>query len=95
MSVFVVRQPLLTRRAGTFGRVYLGKYFGTPVAIKLLFQVDVVDNIGKYILRELAMLRAVGHPNIIQFLGLCKHQEDVFVVTEFVDRYARARAFDC
>jgi hypothetical protein len=32
---------------GTFGRVYAGTYFGTKVAVKLLFQVDVVSNIGK------------------------------------------------
>ncbi len=71
---------------GTFGRVYQGSYFGTAVAVKLLFQADVVANIGKYILRELAMLRAVTHPNIVQFLGLCRHGQDVFVVTEYVPR---------
>ena len=69
---------------GTFGRVYLGQYFGTKVAVKLLFQADMVANIGKYILRELAMLRAVTHPNIVQFLGLCRHRSDVYVVTEYV-----------
>ena len=46
----------------------------------------MVSNIGKYILRELAILRAIGHPNIVQFLGLCKHETEVFVVTEFVSK---------
>lgn len=70
---------------GTFGRVFRASYFGTPVAVKLLFQAETaVSNIGKYILRELSMLRAVTHPNIVQFLGLCKHNEHVFLVTEYL-----------
>jgi LIM domain kinase 1 len=40
----------------------------------------------QYILRELAMLRAVTHPNIVQFLGLCRHKQEVYVVTEYVPR---------
>lgn len=26
------------------------------------------------------------HPNIVQFMGLCKHNSEVFIVTEFISR---------
>ena len=25
------------------------------------------------------------HPNIVQYMGLCKHNQDIYVVTEFVE----------
>lgn len=40
---------------------------------------------------DVTSFRNVRHPNIVQFLGLCKHKnvqekrEDIFFVTEFMD----------
>lgn len=72
---------------GKFGEVYFGYYLGTPVAIKKILETD--EDMKKSIERELAMLKNVKHPNIVQFLGLCKHKiqqkEDIFFVTEFMD----------
>eukprot|EP00026_Physarum_polycephalum_P004860 Phypoly_transcript_04884.p1 GENE.Phypoly_transcript_04884~~Phypoly_transcript_04884.p1 ORF type:complete len:289 (+),score=66.81 Phypoly_transcript_04884:1108-1974(+) len=72
---------------GKFGEVYFGYYLGTPVAIKKILDSD--EDTKKTIERELAMLKNVRHPNIVQFLGLCKHKvekkEDIFFVTEFMD----------
>eukprot|EP01104_Vermistella_antarctica_P021201 TRINITY_DN941_c0_g1_i2.p1 TRINITY_DN941_c0_g1~~TRINITY_DN941_c0_g1_i2.p1 ORF type:complete len:387 (-),score=111.37 TRINITY_DN941_c0_g1_i2:105-1265(-) len=68
---------------GNFGEIYKGNYFGTTVAVKRLLDVDDED-MHKYIERETVTLRDLRHPNVVQLLGLCKHQTGIFIVTEFV-----------
>jgi len=68
---------------GSFGVVYKGEYFGTPVAIKMLLNTD--DELTKkYIQREVYALKGIHHPNIVQFMGLCKHTSGLYIVTEWV-----------
>jgi len=69
--------------AGAFGKVFRGLYFGTDVAVKLLHKPTDLE-IEKYIERELSVLRGIRHPNIVQFLGLCRHGTDLYLVTEFI-----------
>lgn len=68
--------------SGIAGEVYLGYYFGTPVAIKKLFleptEVAQVES-------EYKMLKDLHHPNIVQFLGLCLHETGIYLVTEYVE----------
>jgi len=68
---------------GNFGKVSVGYYLGTKVAIKELFFVDD-EFMEKYIEREMQTLIQLSHPNIIQLIGLCV-TTDVFLVTEFVE----------
>eukprot|EP01119_Soliformovum_irregulare_P005229 TRINITY_DN1681_c0_g1_i2.p1 TRINITY_DN1681_c0_g1~~TRINITY_DN1681_c0_g1_i2.p1 ORF type:complete len:534 (+),score=163.16 TRINITY_DN1681_c0_g1_i2:45-1646(+) len=67
---------------GSTGEVWLGFYFGTPVAIKKLTQVDEAE---KYkIEREYNILKDINHPNIVQFLGICDHKY-IHLVTEYIE----------
>jgi len=68
---------------GNFGQVYKGAYFGTDVAIKQLLDIGDKD-MHKYIEREMQTLRDMRHPNVVQFMGLCKHTSGIYIVTEFV-----------
>jgi len=68
---------------GNFGQVFRGTYFGTEVAIKQLLDVDDKD-MHKYIEREMSTLRDMRHPNVVQFMGLCRHGTDIFIVTEYI-----------
>eukprot|EP01116_Phalansterium_solitarium_P020004 TRINITY_DN5774_c0_g1_i2.p1 TRINITY_DN5774_c0_g1~~TRINITY_DN5774_c0_g1_i2.p1 ORF type:complete len:747 (-),score=170.94 TRINITY_DN5774_c0_g1_i2:322-2562(-) len=67
---------------GSAGEVYLGYWFGVPVAIKKLYQLPPEQR--HLVAREYAMLRDVNHPNIVQFLGLCDHSTGIYLVTEYV-----------
>lgn len=69
--------------SGNFGKVFRGSYFGTEVAVKKLLDVDD-EFMHKYIEREMAILKSLRHPNIVQFMGLSKHHNDYFIVTEFI-----------
>jgi LIM domain kinase 1 len=43
---------------------------------------EVVDT--KYMKREQEMLRQLAHPNICLFIGLCAHEGDLWLVSEYV-----------
>jgi len=68
---------------GSAGTVFLGYYFGTPVAIKKLFAL--ADNQKHLVAREFAMLTGVNHPNIVQFLGICDHSSGIYLITEYIE----------
>ncbi|ELR17849.1 protein kinase domain containing protein [Acanthamoeba castellanii str. Neff] len=76
-------QTLKTIGKGNFGKVFKGVYVGTEVAIKQLYYVDDED-MQKYIEREMATLKGLRHPNIVQLLGLCKDDTGIYIVTEFI-----------
>jgi LIM domain kinase 1 len=80
---FADLQTVKTIGKGNFGKVYKGVYLGTEVAIKQLYYVDDED-MQKYIEREMATLKGLRHPNIVQLLGLCKDDTGIFIVTEFI-----------
>jgi serine/threonine protein kinase len=70
--------------SGNFGDVYCAYYKKNKVAVKKLIDVDD-ENMHKYLQREVTSLKALRHPNIVEFIGLCKHQSGLYMVTEFVD----------
>jgi LIM domain kinase 1 len=76
-------KTLQTIGKGNFGKVYKGVFLGAEVAIKQLYYVDDED-MQKYIQRELATLKGLRHPNIVQLLGLCKDDTGIYIVTEFI-----------
>jgi serine/threonine protein kinase len=50
---------------GTYGKVYKGKFQGAPVAVKELTGTADPEEFAK----EVGILSAIAHPNIIQFYG--------------------------
>eukprot|EP00301_Raphidiophrys_heterophryoidea_P002133 c10998_g1_i1.p1 GENE.c10998_g1_i1~~c10998_g1_i1.p1 ORF type:complete len:857 (-),score=212.59 c10998_g1_i1:398-2911(-) len=63
----VVKGPQIG--AGAFSKVYVGRYFGDLVAIKILQRKR--DDMEKYILRELELVQNLQHPNILSYVGAC------------------------
>jgi LIM domain kinase 1 len=71
--------------AGQFGEVTKAILYGTDVCLKRMILSDDVDEDNKYIERELRVLQSIHHPNIMQFMGVCKQKEHTYLVTEFVE----------
>jgi len=69
--------------SGSAGEVYLGYYFGTPVAIKKLFSLPPDQK--HLVAREFSMMQSLNHPNIVQFLGICDHSSGIHLITEYVE----------
>jgi hypothetical protein len=55
---------------GSYSKVYRGKYRGTPVAIKLLFTVDLNPEIIRRCCTEAQLLSDVSHPNVVEIFGV-------------------------
>jgi len=69
---------------GNFGQVFKAVYKKNKVAVKKLLDVHD-ENMQKYLMREVFNLKALSHPNVVSFVGLCKHHSGLYIVTEFVE----------
>ncbi|KAK7035375.1 hypothetical protein VNI00_011906 [Paramarasmius palmivorus] len=76
-----------TLGAGSFGKVYKGKYLGIDVAIKEVIPSNEYD-VAKYFEREWRLMKESRHPNIVLFLGLSRAPDPdnrIFIVSEFIE----------
>ncbi|KAF9997926.1 hypothetical protein BGZ79_008387 [Entomortierella chlamydospora] len=70
--------------SGSFGRVFHGDLLGTEVAIKECVRSNSRAFDEKYFKREVNILKQSRHPNIVQFMGICKRKKKFYIVTEFL-----------
>ena len=68
---------------GGYGEVFLGKYQGTLIAVKLLLHVD--DAATQRFRHEIETLMSLRHPNLILFMGYTVHPH-LAIVTEYMQR---------
>lgn len=75
---------------GGFGQVWRGEWHGTPVAVKLLSNVNAANRLPDQLMNsfteEVDMIARLRHPNICLFLGVCLEQSHMAIVTELVSR---------
>jgi serine/threonine protein kinase len=65
-----VHKVFVSIGSGAYGQVYKGRYLGVPVAVKVLpFETaSIIDTFE----REVAMLCALRHPNILPIIGFTR-----------------------
>jgi len=93
--------------AGSYGMVYKGTCFGTEVAIKQIQNGVHQKELVKYLKREVAVLKNIKHPNIVQFLGVyydikndsnnIMDTNSTWIVTEYIpsgDLHKRIKDFN-
>jgi serine/threonine protein kinase len=56
--------------AGSFSNVYVGKYRGIPVAIKLLLTIDLTPQVIGRCVNEAQILSRIKHRNVVCCLGV-------------------------
>jgi serine/threonine protein kinase len=70
---------------GAFGRVHKADYLGTPVCVKIISKLSPdEDDYFKFTQREVAALKSLSHPNLVQFIGASETSKEIWIVTEFV-----------
>jgi len=69
---------------GSFGLVYKGKYFGTPVCVKVVPMDHHCPDDIKQVQREIAALKSLNHLNLVQFFGLFELHNEMYIVTEYI-----------
>jgi len=72
---------------GSYGEVYKAEWRGIIVALKrlpyhLLENPEFMEDFRK----EAAIMSSLRHPNTLQFLGTCKIEEDICIVTEYMEK---------
>ncbi|XP_078161122.1 serine/threonine-protein kinase STY46-like [Carex rostrata] len=70
--------------SGTYGDLYRGVYFGQDVAIKVIKDDRLNDNMVREFGHEVGILRKVRHKNVVQFIGACTKLPNLCIVTEFM-----------
>lgn len=68
--------------SGSFSKVYLGKYRKRPCAIKLIFTIDVTQEIISRIAAEAQILSTIKHPNVVEILGVSVLPPSVCILLE-------------
>ena len=68
---------------GGHGQVFVGKYQGTVVAVKLLLLTD--DKEKEQFRKEIATLMSLRHPNLVLFIGYTSHPH-LAMVSEYMAR---------
>lgn len=69
---------------GSFGLVYKGSLFGTPVCVKVVpIDHHNPDDI-KQVEREIAALKTLNHANLVQFFGSFSLNNEMYIVTEYI-----------
>ena len=77
---------------GAFGAVFEVKFNGLPCIAKGLHDIFMDNQVAdsdrqamrKKFFDECLLLNKLKHPNIVQFLGIYQHKEDVFLVMEYM-----------
>ncbi len=55
------------------------------MAVKELLNPEPEDDMDIYYQREMATLKEMRHPNVVKLMGLCKHNNTLFIITEFIE----------
>ncbi|XP_034941256.1 cAMP-dependent protein kinase catalytic subunit PRKX [Chelonus insularis] len=70
---------------GTFGRVVLCKHRGVSLALKVLSMIDVIRlKQVEHVKNEIAVLKEVNHPFIVNMVWSGRDQSRIYVLLEFV-----------
>lgn len=68
--------------SGSFGVVKRARWRHTEVAIKVLYDDAMTDDKALFE-KEVKIMSTLHHPNIVQFLGFCKIEQELALVIEF------------
>ena len=72
--------------AGGYGEVYKGIWLGLTVAIKKHGKKYVTKKALKNFIKEIEVLHRLRHPNIVLYMGVSFHREQLYIITEYVNK---------
>jgi serine/threonine protein kinase len=68
--------------SGSFSKVYIGKYRSKKCAIKLIFTIDLTQDIISRVAAEAQLLSSIKHPNVVEILGVSVLPPSVCILLE-------------
>ncbi|KAF8388076.1 hypothetical protein HHK36_026742 [Tetracentron sinense] len=71
---------------GSYGEVYHADWNGTEVAVKKFLDQDFSGDALDEFRSEVRIMRRLGHPNVVLFMGAVTRPPNLSIVTEFLPR---------
>jgi len=65
--------------------IYKGNWKFLTVAVKIIFDPNVTDDLLNEFNNEIKMLFLLRHPNVILLLGICSKPQKLAIITEFIE----------
>lgn len=72
--------------SGAYGDVYLAKFLGTQVAVKIFDFTKKIDTMVRVFRKEAGILSLMRHPNVLAFVGVCCDISLTAIVTEYCEQ---------
>ncbi|KAG8057928.1 hypothetical protein GUJ93_ZPchr0002g23281 [Zizania palustris] len=70
--------------SGSNGDLYRGSYCSQDVAIKVVKPERISADMYRDFAQEVYIMRKVRHRNVVQFIGACTRQPNLYIVTDFM-----------
>ncbi|CAL5024395.1 unnamed protein product [Urochloa decumbens] len=70
--------------SGSNGDLYRGSYCSQDVAIKVVVPERISADMYRDFAQEVYIMRKVRHRNVVQFIGACTRQPNLYIVTDFM-----------
>eukprot|EP01107_Rhizomastix_libera_P017087 TRINITY_DN764_c0_g1_i2.p1 TRINITY_DN764_c0_g1~~TRINITY_DN764_c0_g1_i2.p1 ORF type:complete len:766 (-),score=274.62 TRINITY_DN764_c0_g1_i2:102-2399(-) len=71
---------------GTFGEVFRAQWRGAVIALKKMPVQSLRGNALKDFQKEINLMKALRHPNVLQYLGSCVSPPDICIALEYMCR---------
>lgn len=70
--------------SGSNGDLYRGSYCSQDVAIKVVRPERISADMYRDFAQEVYIMRKVRHKNVVQFIGACTRQPNLYIITDFM-----------
>ncbi|KQJ92958.1 serine/threonine-protein kinase STY46 [Brachypodium distachyon] len=78
--------------SGSNGDLYRGSYCSQDVAIKVVRPERISADMYRDFAQEVYIMRKVRHKNVVQFIGACTRQPNLYIITDFM---SGGSVYDC
>lgn len=70
---------------GGFSMIYKGTWNYMNIAVKVIFDPNVTEDLLNEFNNEIKMLFTLRHPNIILLIGICSKPQKLAIITEYIE----------
>ncbi|KAI3948093.1 hypothetical protein MKX01_014692 [Papaver californicum] len=69
---------------GSCATLYHGQWYGSDVAVKVVFKSDYTDDLLHFFIQEVLLMKRLRHPNVLLFMCAATSPHHLCIVTEFL-----------
>lgn len=89
LSNFIIKPEAIRLKnllqEGAFGKVFLGSFYGLPVAVKVFKRQGKSKFHVHSFLKEVSVISDLRHPNILLYMGICIYRDNCLMISEFLE----------